>query len=1446
MRSLGICLGASSVTLVELSEVNNRREVEHAHIEAHEGNPRHVLNGLLSGMDMGCFDSIAVTGRKFRHLVDLTTITEPEAVENALAFVNGHDSCCTALVSAGGETFMVYVLDSGNRISRVFTGNKCAAGTGEFFLQQIKRMDITLDEAIRYSCTEDPHRVSGRCSVFCKSDCTHATNKGIPKPRVVAGLGEMMGDKILELLKRVGSDNVMLVGGTAQNHVMVDYLKKHIGNLLVPEEAPYFEALGAAIWAMDNRGGTKPFPRNADGLYKRGETSFSYLPGLSGAEHLVTFKQIQYGTARENDRCILGLDVGSTTTKAVILRIADNAMLASVYLRTLGDPVQASRNCYQELLRRLSLPLEIVGLGVTGSGRQIAGLHALTDGIINEIIAHATAAMHFDADVDTIFEIGGQDAKYTYITNGVPSDYAMNEACSAGTGSFLEESAEETLGIEMEKIADLAMLAERAPNFNDQCAAFISSDIKNASHEGIDKNEIVAGLVYSICMNYNNRVKGNRPVGEKVFMQGGVCYNRAVPVAMAALTGKRIVIPPEPGLMGAYGVALAVKKRLELNLMAEQAFDLKELAERSVQYGRSFTCGGGKEKCDIGCEISVVEIDGAKYLFGGACNRYYNIRHRLQYDVGKLDLVSLREKLVFDKYAIRNPEVETHRAKTVGINRSFLVDSLFPLYYNFFTRLGFRVVIPDDLDQDGIDRRGAAFCYPGEIAHGYFCNLLKKDLDYIFLPHLLGLYVPHSIGVNKTCPLVQGEPYYLRTTFKSLKEAMGIGTEYLTPLLNFTKGWDTQRDAFIELARDLGFSGREGRSAFEFALEMQLAMEAEIKQIGREVLAELASCPDRIGMVLFGRPYNAFVKEANMGIPHKFASRGVYIIPFDFLPYEDMPPKEHMYWAMGQMILKAARLVSDHAQLFGTYITNFSCGPDSFIVGYFREIMGTKPSLTLELDSHTADAGLETRIEAALDIIASYRELLRHGELPRRAPRFKPARAFVEGGNILVETPSGERLDVFDERVTLVLPSMGDLSTEATASILQGAGINAMASPPADEEILKLGRAHTSCKECLPMILSTGHLIKYAGERDSGNDGILVFFMPTAMGPCRFGQYHIYMKSLIERMELPNIAILSLTSEDGYGGLGPLMELRIWCAIVISDVMDDIRNTIMALARDREGGMRLFSREWQRILEALRGDWKLLRNTLHSVASNLRQVELRVPVDEARKISLVGEIFVRSDGISRQYIVDRLAEQGYVVRVSPISEWVYYSRYLVREGMTTDAVTFREQLALSVKEKIMVGFEKRIKRIMAASGLYEYELVDVRDIIDKTKHIVSPRLTGEVILTVGVSLNETVLKTSGSIAIGPFCCMPNRISEALLSETMSGEYKSQISRNGRYLKSVLEQVPHIPFLAIESDGGPFPQIIEAKLETFCLQVDRLHKVMMECRMGNAGVPHKHG
>ena len=508
MKSLGICVGASSISLVILDESH----VSEHYTKLHEGDPKQTFEDLITKVNLKEIDYCAITGRKFKEFVKIPNITEPESIENALKLLKLKEY--DTIISAGGENFIVYFVDKDSKISKVESGNKCASGTGEFFLQQIKRMGITKEEAVELGLKGKPHKISGRCSVFCKSDCTHALNKGEKKEDVVAGLCEMMANKIIDLLNKSDHKKVLLIGGTSQNKPMVKFLKNKIKELSIPKEATYFEALGAAYAAQEKKIKQEINPSD---LFTKERSSFTFHKPLKDFLKYVEFKETGRKDPKEGDVCILGLDVGSTTTKIVLLRVEDSAILGSEYLRTNGNPIGASVECYKSIKKQLGKTnVKIIGLGVTGSGRQIAGLHALTKGIINEIIAHATGACYFDKDVDTIFEIGGQDAKYTYLTNGVASDYAMNEACSAGTGSFLEESAQESLGINYLEIGDIALRAKSPPNFNDQCAAFISSDIKNASHENIEKENIVAGLVYSICMNYTNRVKGNRPMGKKI------------------------------------------------------------------------------------------------------------------------------------------------------------------------------------------------------------------------------------------------------------------------------------------------------------------------------------------------------------------------------------------------------------------------------------------------------------------------------------------------------------------------------------------------------------------------------------------------------------------------------------------------------------------------------------------------------------------------------------------------------------------------------------------------------------------------------------------------------------------------------------------------------------------------------------------------------------------
>jgi predicted CoA-substrate-specific enzyme activase len=800
-RSLGICLGASSIKLAGLWWRNGSCTVEEAAVIPYEGNPKDQLVKEFKRLQSSRYDYICVTGRKAKDSVNLPKITEAEATEYALQhYMKETAARFSELISLGSENFVVYELDEKGHITGVRTGSKCASGTGEFFLQQIRRMNVELEEAIELAGRSEPYYVSGRCSVFCKSDCTHALNRGIPVGRVCAGLGNMVAEKILELSHSVNERPVILVGGVTKNAYIVNQLRKRIKHLVIPKERDIFEALGAALYAYHRAIGFTGHVR-----FDTDSRFFSSLPPLSAALSSVSFKSMEKMEAREGDECVTGLDVGSTTTKSVLLRTEDDSIIASVYLRTNGNPVKAARECYAEMARQLNgKSVSVIGLGVTGSGRQITGLHALTDGIITEILAHATAAAYFDPAVDTILEIGGQDAKYTYLVNGVPCDYAMNEACSAGTGSFLEEAAQESLDIDCLDIERIALRAKRPPDFNDQCAAFINSDIKNALQENVGREDIVAGLVYSICMNYNNRVKGQRKIGERIFMQGGVCYNRAVPLAMAILLEKQIIVPPEPGLMGAFGVALEIKNRIEAGILKEARFDLQDLAGREVEYGKSFTCSGKGEMCDRRCRISIIRLNGKNYTFGGACNRYYNLVHHLPIDPRPYDIVVKRQQLVFERYKQRirfenassTAEIKKRR---VGIPKSLYVNTLFPLYYHFFTDLGFDVVLSDGVDPDGCKKVSSSFCFPVEIAHGVFQNLLNKNPDLIFLPHVAQLYVPKggrfNTGDPNVCIMAEGEPYFFRSVFRD------VDTKLISPILNFSRGWLSMEDKFVEVAR---------------------------------------------------------------------------------------------------------------------------------------------------------------------------------------------------------------------------------------------------------------------------------------------------------------------------------------------------------------------------------------------------------------------------------------------------------------------------------------------------------------------------------------------------------------------------------------------------------------------------------------------------------------------
>jgi predicted nucleotide-binding protein (sugar kinase/HSP70/actin superfamily) len=346
--------------------------------------------------------------------------------------------------------------------------------------------------------------------------------------------------------------------------------------------------------------------------------------------------------------------------------------------------------------------------------------------------------------------------------------------------------------------------------------------------------------------------------------------------------------------------------------------------------------------------------------------------------------------------------------------------------------------------------------------------------------------------------------------------------------------------------------------------------------------------------------------------------------------------------------------------------------------------------------------------------------------------------------------------------------------------------------------------------------------------------------MPNGSGPCRFGQYHVFMEDLIRKRRIPDTAVYTLSSDSSYDGAPTGTQRRMWWGIVISDLFEDMRAMLLANAGDSETAMALFHEQYDQVLACLEhGNQDQLALQLSKSASLLRRIQLKQPVSDVPVIAMTGEIFVRRDGLSRRYLTEHLAKRGFAARCAPVAEWIYYTDYAIRKKYSDHPrKRLNEKLSALIRRRILQKDEQWIKGLLQPSGLTHCEPIRIEELIDTARPYISPYLGGEAILTVGSSLKEVVSEVCGVIAIGPFGCMPNRISEAILNEIMHREDKLASEPQNPRLPVILSDVDDLPFLAIESDGSPFPQLIHAKLEAFCLRARRLHQRMQHSLNAN--------
>jgi predicted nucleotide-binding protein (sugar kinase/HSP70/actin superfamily) len=546
------------------------------------------------------------------------------------------------------------------------------------------------------------------------------------------------------------------------------------------------------------------------------------------------------------------------------------------------------------------------------------------------------------------------------------------------------------------------------------------------------------------------------------------------------------------------------------------------------------------------------------------------------------------------------------------------------------------------------------------------------------------------------------------------------------------------------------------------------------------------------------------------------------------LPEDHARPLDRMYWASGQAILQAARFVRCTPGLFGVFITSFSCGPDSFILDRFRNIMGDKPYLVLELDTHTSDAGLDTRVEAFLEVTVNYRS---DGSGDNGGQHLTPPDGIRKGKEHPGNTGKDPGYSVLDPGVKVLVPSMGDIGSRGLAAAMRYTGINAATAPPPGPEELNLGKKSASCRECLPYLLTAGSLHRYLRDREDGGEKLL-YLMPEADGPCRFGQYGQALRDMIEREGLGSVQILSPSSNNSYNSFPPDFARRALLSTTITDGLGDIYAGVLTLARDQKEARQALTAAEDSILESLTADdearvLKVLDDWM-SVLSGLKRTG---NYEEATRVLLTGEIYVRREAFSSYYLPERLSRDGIVVRTSPIMEWFFYIDHIVL-GQLLKKASARERLMLRLRNLYSRRMYDGVQNILEKSGFYQKHHMDIGFLIKKGRKLLDPRLTGEAILTISSTLTELGDDVHGVISVSPFGCMPGRIAEAMISKRLEADKHLFSRRRSGFWRLNSGHLP-LPFLALETDGNPLSQTVETKLDSFVLSAHRLKQEMRE-------------
>ena len=935
---IGIDIGSTTVKVVVLDEQNKLlfRSYERHYSKARERacETLHGIQDKLAGKEV----KLVITGSAGLGVAKAAGIDFVQEVYATAAAVNCYYPDTDAVIELGGEDAKIIFF--GGALEERMNGS-CAGGTGAFIDQMATLMNVTVNELDDLSLKHEKiYPIASRCGVFAKSDIQPILNQGGQKEDVAASIFQAVVDQTVAGLTqgRELKGKIVFLGGPLHFLMglrarFVDTLHLDGDHAIFPEDGDCFAGIGAALCSEDYE--ARPFDELLDKLEKSvdatstvdtmpplftDEADYNAFLTRHNAKHPPEVDVLSY-----SGDAYLGIDAGSTTTKMTLIA-PDGGLLYTYYHSNQGNPVAIVLEQLKEIYKLCGDRIHIKGSAVTGYGEELIKNAFSCDLGLVETVAHYNAAAHFEPNVDFIIDIGGQDMKCFKIRNGAVDSIMLNEACSSGCGSFIETFAK-ALGYDIAGFAQIGLFSPAPVNLGSRCTVFMNSSVKQAQKDGAGVQDISAGLSISIVKNAVYKViraANADDLGKHIVVQGGTFLNDAVLRAFEQELERNVTRPTIAGLMGAFGAALAARDAgLETStLLSADALQSFEHSAKPV------TCN----LCTNHCSLTVNSFDGGRrFISGNRCSR----------PLGK-EKATLPDLMTYKYEKLRAMEGKGNgnglRGK-IGIPFGLNMYENLPLWYDFFTRLNFEVVLsPESTRKLYIKGQHTipsdTVCYPAKLLHGHVEALVEMGVDAIWYP-CMSYNSDEGIGDNHfNCPVVAYYPELLAANVPALKQ-----TKFLDPYVGLWRRKDFAKRIAKIMQDEFDVPERESRAAVKAAYAAYDAYMEDLRKTGAEYVTYAREHKLNIAVVC-GRPYH-IDPEINHGINDLITSFGFVLITEDALSHLEGYESRKVLnqWTFQSRMYNAARYVCSQSDMQVVQLVSFGCGTDAITTDEMRDIL---------------------------------------------------------------------------------------------------------------------------------------------------------------------------------------------------------------------------------------------------------------------------------------------------------------------------------------------------------------------------------------------------------------------------------------------------------------------------------------------------------------------------